>query len=91
MAIIVVVVVAGSGGGDSGGGEPSNLIGKIEVEKLLAEIIPQSGTLLVKRDAAVKISEFGDLPCPCCKAKAEEVMAGSDRTPDPQRRKPAST
>jgi protein-disulfide isomerase len=73
IVVVVVIVVAGSGGDDSsGGGEPSNLIGKAEVEKLLAGI-PQSGTLLGKPDAPVKVFEYGDLQCPFCKENAEKV------------------
>jgi protein-disulfide isomerase len=73
IIVVVVIVVAGSGGGDStDGGKPSSLIGKAEVEKLLAGI-PQSGTLLGKPNAPVKVSEFGDLQCPFCKENAENV------------------
>jgi protein-disulfide isomerase len=73
IVVVVVIVVAGSGGDDSsGGGEPSNLAGKAEVEKLLAGI-PQSGTVLGKPGAPVKVSEFGDLQCPFCKENAEQV------------------
>ncbi len=72
IVVVVVIVVAGSGGDDNDGGEPSHLVGKAEVEKLLAGI-PQSGTLLGKPDAPVKVSEYGDLQCPFCKENAEQV------------------
>jgi protein-disulfide isomerase len=71
IVVVVVIVVAGSGGDDSGH-EPSSLVGKAEVEKLLAGI-PQSGTVLGKPGAPVRISENGDLQCPFCKDNAEEV------------------
>ncbi|MBS1676948.1 MAG: thioredoxin domain-containing protein [Actinobacteria bacterium] len=71
ILVVVVVIIVVSSSSDSGG-NASSLTGKAEVEKLLAGI-PQSGTVLGKPDAPVKVYEYGDLQCPYCKANAEEV------------------
>ncbi|MBS1843735.1 MAG: thioredoxin domain-containing protein [Actinobacteria bacterium] len=71
IVVVVVIIVAGSGG-DSGG-SASNLVEKDHVEKLLKGL-PQEGTTLGKKDAPVKLYEYGDLQCSACKYYSEEVL-----------------
>src|SRR6185437_2501592 len=71
IIVVVIIIVAGSGGGEKGG-EPSRLSDVGEVNQLLAGI-PQTGTVLGKPGAPVKIFEYGDLQCPFCKENAETV------------------
>jgi protein-disulfide isomerase len=72
IIVVVVIVIAGSGGGSDKTAEPSNLREVAEVEKLLTGI-PQTGTVLGKPGAPVKMFEYGDLQCPFCKENAENV------------------
>jgi protein-disulfide isomerase len=72
IIVVVIIVVAGSGGGSDKGGEGSNLSEVAQVERLLKGI-PQTGTVLGKPGAPVKIFEYGDLQCPFCKENAETV------------------
>jgi protein-disulfide isomerase len=74
IIVVVVIIVASSGGSSdsSGGDEGSNLAETAHVEKLLAGI-PQSATVLGKKNAPVKLYESGDLQCPFCKANAEDI------------------
>jgi len=70
IVVVVVIIVAGSGGG---GGNPSNLVEKGNVEKLLTGI-PQNATILGKANAPVKLYEYGDLQCSACKYYSEEIL-----------------
>jgi protein-disulfide isomerase len=70
IVVVVIIVVAGSGG--SKGGDGSDLSDVGQVDKLLKGI-PQTGTVLGKPGAPVKIFEYGDLQCPFCKENAETV------------------
>jgi protein-disulfide isomerase len=73
IVVVVVIVVAGSGGSSDDGGDPSNLVEKGHVEKLLGGI-PQNATILGKASAPVKLFEYGDLQCPICKEYSEEIL-----------------
>jgi len=72
IVVVVVIVVAGSGGEDEGG-DAANLVEVEHVEKLLAGI-PQEGTTLGKKNAPVRLYEYGDLQCPVCKDYSEEIL-----------------
>jgi protein-disulfide isomerase len=70
VVVVVVIIVVSSG--SSSGGDASNLAETAHVEKLLAGI-PQRATTLGKKNAPVKIYEYGDLQCPYCRENAERV------------------
>jgi protein-disulfide isomerase len=70
IAVVVIIIVASSGGSS---GDPSNLVEKGEVEKLLSGI-PDNATVLGKASAPVKLYEYGDMQCSACKYYSEEVL-----------------
>jgi protein-disulfide isomerase len=71
IAVVVVIIVVSSN--SNSGGDPTNLVEKGNVEKLLTGI-PQSATILGKASAPVKLYEYGDLQCSACKFYSEEIL-----------------
>jgi protein-disulfide isomerase len=72
-AVVVLVIAIAINQSGNKGGDASNIAGASEVDASLSGI-PQSGLVLGKRKAPVKIIEFGDLQCPACKQFADSEL-----------------
>lgn len=70
VAVVLVLIVVNSSETDGG---DTDLEGVAAAKRELRGI-PQSGLILGKHGARVRLYEYGDLQCPVCKGFAEEVV-----------------
>lgn len=73
LVVVGVLIVVSQSGSDESGGDAASVTGTGQVASEL-EGIPQSGITLGDPDAAVTVTEYGDLQCPVCAAFSEEVL-----------------
>jgi protein-disulfide isomerase len=71
VIVLVVIVAVGSGGGSTA--DAADLAERPHVEELLTGI-PQSATMLGRKDAPVRLYEYGDLQCTVCGAYGREIL-----------------
>ncbi len=73
LVLVVVAVLIVISQSESDGGDASSIVDAKVVDQELAGI-PQTGMILGKPSAKVRLLEFADLQCPVCKGYSEEVL-----------------